>query len=61
MASVWFMPSDFACLSAASVSAVSPDCEMVTTSAFGFGDRFAVAVLAAISTGHRHLAIDSIQ
>ena len=28
-------PSDFACFSAASVSAVSPDCETTTTSAFG--------------------------
>ena len=31
------MPSDFACRSAARVSAVSPLCEMVTTSVRGFG------------------------
>ena len=37
MVSVCCMPSERACLSAASVSAVSPDCEIVTTSARGFG------------------------
>jgi hypothetical protein len=33
--SVCVMPSDLAYFSAASVSAVSPDCEMVTTSVCG--------------------------
>ena len=37
IASVRFWPSDCACLSAASVSAVSPDCETTTTSVFGSG------------------------
>ncbi|CUJ38976.1 Uncharacterised protein [Achromobacter xylosoxidans] len=37
MVSVFSMPSERACLSAASVSAVSPDCEIVTTSERGFG------------------------
>ena len=37
IASVCVWPSDFACLSAASVSAVSPDWLMTTTSVFGFG------------------------
>ena len=36
-ASVRVWPSDFACLSAASVSAVSPDCDTTTTSALLFG------------------------
>ena len=35
--SVCAMPSERACFSAASVSAVSPLCEIVTTSVFGFG------------------------
>ncbi|CFN62283.1 Uncharacterised protein [Bordetella pertussis] len=35
--SVCCMPSERTCLSAARVSAVSPDCEMVTTSALGLG------------------------
>ena len=35
--SVCSMPSERACLSAASVSAVSPDWLMVTTSVFGSG------------------------
>ena len=37
IASECFWPSDFACLSAASVSAVSPDCDTTTTSAFSRG------------------------
>jgi hypothetical protein len=37
MARVRDWPSTRACLSAARVSAVSPDCEMATTSASGFG------------------------
>ena len=37
IASVCAWPSDFACFSAASVSAVSPDCDTTTTSAFGLG------------------------
>ena len=36
-ASVRLWPRRFACSSAASVSAVSPDCEMATTSARGLG------------------------
>ncbi len=37
MASVFVWPSDLAWRSAASVSAVSPDCEMATTSWRGLG------------------------
>ncbi|MNT55782.1 hypothetical protein D3C72_1930470 [compost metagenome] len=37
MVSVFSMPSERACFRAASVSAVSPDCEMVTTSERGLG------------------------
>ena len=37
MPSVVPMPSDCACFSAASVSAVSPDCEITMTSVRGFG------------------------
>ena len=37
IASVCVCPSSCACFSAASVSAVSPDCETTTTSAAGFG------------------------
>ena len=46
MASVRFCPSDFAWRSAASVSAVSPDCDTTTTSVAGSGTLVAVAVLA---------------
>ena len=35
--SVCGMPSERACFNAASVSAVSPDCEIVTTSVFALG------------------------
>jgi hypothetical protein len=37
IASVCLWPSDCACFSAARVSAVSPDCEITTTSARGLG------------------------
>jgi hypothetical protein len=37
MVSVLAWPSDFACFSAASVSAVSPDCDTTITSAVGLG------------------------
>ena len=41
-------PSRFASRSAASVSAVSPDCVMTTASVFWADDRIAVAVLGAV-------------
>ena len=41
-------PSRLASRSAASVSAVSPDCVMTTASVFGDDDRVAVAVLGAV-------------
>ena len=44
----------FACFSAASVSAVSPDCETTTTSAVGIGDAVAIAVFACDLDGARN-------
>ena len=43
-----FEPFCFASRCAASVSAVSPDCEITTVSVFGVDDRIAVAELAAV-------------
>jgi hypothetical protein len=48
--SVRSMPSERACLSAASVSAVSPLCEIVTTSVFGSGTLSRYRYSLAIST-----------
>ncbi len=46
IASVCACPRPFACFSAASVSAVSPDCETTTTSAAGCGHAVAIPVFA---------------
>ena len=43
-----FEPFCFASRCAASVSAVSPDCEITTVSVFGGDDRIAIAELAAV-------------
>ena len=47
-------PSRFASRSAASVSAVSPDCVITIASVFGGDDRVAVAVLRAVVDFDRH-------
>ena len=53
MASV-FEPFCLASRCAASVSAVSPDCEITTVSVSSTDDRIAVAELAAVVHFHRH-------
>jgi len=60
-ASVYVIPSDRACLRAASVSAVSPDCDTTTTSVAGSGTEIRERYSLAISTSVGTWAIDSIQ
>jgi hypothetical protein len=55
MVSVFSMPSDRACFSAASVSAVSPDCENGDHQRTRVGHAVAVAVFAGDFHGHGDL------
>ncbi|MNC92271.1 hypothetical protein D3C83_86660 [compost metagenome] len=61
IASVRSWPSERACLSAASVSAVSPDWEMTTTSVLALGTLSRYRYSLAISTCVGRRASDSIQ
>src|SRR5471032_2152601 len=60
-ASVCLCPSACACFKAASVSAVSPDCEITTTKARGFGTDSRYRYSLAISTCVGIFATDSSQ